>query len=218
MTTFEAANIVCKHCGKPRAAHRDYDASCPTSQAQAQRLPKIDIRPCALCHTNETGFVCTRRCEEQADAQAQAQQGLTTERDFTLTEEQAAFLRDSIGADDPASIRLQIGDGHAGFGLYVSHTDYPEEGSSLVCPLRASTAAAPSPVPAGWQLVPREPTPEMIEAASLSVNDNPERGWESRAYRAMLFAAAPRMSADGGKDIPFTAAPGAPTPAPKGTT
>jgi hypothetical protein len=109
-----------------------------------------------------------------------------------LTVEQIEELfQEAAGADEDTHIR---------FARAIEHA------------LRASTAAAPSPVPAGWQLVPREPTPEMIEAASLSVNDNPERGWESRAYRAMLFAAAPRMSADGGKDIPFTAAPGAPTP------
>jgi hypothetical protein len=130
-------------------------------------------------------------------AQAQAQQGLTDERI-----EQG--WRDTFSTSNPFC--------PCDLKTFTKATRWADR------ELRASTAAAPSPVPAGWQLVPREPTPEMIEAASLSVNDNPERGWESRAYRAMLFAAAPRMSADGGKDIPFTAAPGAPTPAPKGTT
>jgi hypothetical protein len=74
-----------------------------------------------------------------------------------------------------------------------------------VRPLLLAAAPAVAVEPNGWAMVPRDPTPEMIDAASLSVNDNPERGWESRVYRAMLAAAAPRMSADGGKDIPFTA-------------
>lgn len=34
----------------------------------APRVPRLDVRPCALCHTNETGFVCTGRCEEWAES------------------------------------------------------------------------------------------------------------------------------------------------------
>lgn len=34
----------------------------------APRVPRLDVRPCALCHTNETGFVCTGRCEEWTES------------------------------------------------------------------------------------------------------------------------------------------------------
>ena len=47
----------------------------------------------------------------------------------------------------------------------------------------------PAPVPAGWQLVPVEPTPRMISAATESrITDTP---WPVGVYKAML-AAAPK--------------------------
>jgi hypothetical protein len=65
--------------------------------------------------------------------------------------------------------------------------------------LRASTAAAPSPVPAGWQLVPVEPTSTMLAALTQEWHSSRHGKFKER-YAAMLAAA-----------------PGAPTPAPKGT-
>jgi hypothetical protein len=47
-------------------------------------------------------------------------------------------------------------------------------------------------IPAGWQLVPKEPTPEMIAAACDCQDADPEDGCESEiyhGYRAMLSAA-----------------------------
>ena len=64
--------------------------------------------------------------------------------------------------------------------------------------LRAALSAPPPAVPAGWQLVPVEPTPEIawagvagLEAASQSDLDAtvPEM---MAAYRAMVAAAAPQ--------------------------
>jgi hypothetical protein len=52
--------------------------------------------------------------------------------------------------------------------------------------LRASTAAAPSPVPAGFVLVPVEPTEEMVAALSQGAEFSTD-GWA--LYSAMLAAA-----------------------------
>lgn len=53
--------------------------------------------------------------------------------DLTLTADEADTLRQCIGDQDAQSIRLQIADGHSGRGLYVSSSEYPDEGSTLVC-------------------------------------------------------------------------------------
>lgn len=51
----------------------------------------------------------------------------------------------------------------------------------------------PAPVPAGWQLVPVEPTPEMIRAswdlAGVGLVEHGKRAYISIAYKAMLSAA-----------------------------
>jgi hypothetical protein len=52
---------------------------------------------------------------------------------YHLDEPAAAMLRDFIGKLDEAGeaspITLHVGDGHSGLGLYVSLTEYPDEGS-----------------------------------------------------------------------------------------
>jgi len=60
------------------------------------------------------------------------EQGEPVALDVTLTEEESEFLRDSIGTDDVSSIRLTVGHGHSGYGLYVSNVDYQDEGASLI--------------------------------------------------------------------------------------
>ena len=55
--------------------------------------------------------------------------------DVVLSADEADTLRQCIGDVDAQSIRLQIGDGHSGHGLYVSSAEYPDEGSTLVCPI-----------------------------------------------------------------------------------
>jgi hypothetical protein len=66
------------------------------------------------------------------------------ELDIYLDEEESTLLRDTIGdaADGGAPIRLHISLGHSGYGLYVSQSDYPEEGSILLTQLNG-------PAPAG---------------------------------------------------------------------
>jgi hypothetical protein len=70
--------------------------------------------------------------------------------------------------------------------------------------LRASTAAAPSPVPAGFVLVPQAPSSKMLSAMHSAL----ESMTGQMVHQSMLpvYKAA------------IAAAPGAPTPAPKGTT
>jgi hypothetical protein len=54
--------------------------------------------------------------------------------DITLTEEESALLRGTLGEGDHTSpVRLQIGNGHGGYGLYASSAEYPEEGAVRIC-------------------------------------------------------------------------------------
>lgn len=60
---------------------------------------------------------------------------LNTRLDVTLTKDEAeyiaAFIADESGTGDDV-VRLMVGDGHAGYGLYAAHPEYPEEGAILV--------------------------------------------------------------------------------------
>jgi hypothetical protein len=38
---------------------------------RASPVPKLDVQPCALCHTNETGYVCTGACNEWSEPSPQ---------------------------------------------------------------------------------------------------------------------------------------------------
>jgi hypothetical protein len=68
-----------------------------------------------------------------SDASSSAASELRPLFDLTLDECASGLLRDTIGSADedgaPSSVRLQVGDGHSGYGLYVSAADYPEEGA-----------------------------------------------------------------------------------------
>lgn len=70
---------------------------------------------------------------------------LRTLLDVTLTLEEtkhiAAFVGDDNEPDDDV-VRLMVGDGHSGYGLYASHPEYPEEGAILVKAFAALVAAA----------------------------------------------------------------------------
>lgn len=80
--------------------------------------------------------------------------------DVTLDEDQAGLLRDMLG--DPAeypeaiTVRLLVGDGHSGHGLYVAQAEYQDEGAVLLSSLPAPAApaleapAAPA-LPAAYQ-------------------------------------------------------------------
>ncbi|MFY9479145.1 MAG: hypothetical protein WAQ08_15985 [Aquabacterium sp.] len=53
--------------------------------------------------------------------------------DVTLTEEEAGFLRDTLGTEDDATpIRMLTGHGHSGYGLYLAEAEVQEEGASLL--------------------------------------------------------------------------------------
>lgn len=101
--------------------------------------------------------------------------------DVTLDEDQAGLLRDMLG--DPAeyeealTVRLIVCDGHSGHGLYVAQAEYQDEGAVLLTALPAQAAPAleaPAAVavPAGFALVPIEPTQEMLNAGRWSGADS----------------------------------------------
>lgn len=78
---------------------------------------------------------------------------LRTALDLTLTNlelRSLAAFDDPDEADDGDAIRLLIGDGHSGYGLYVAHPEYPEEGAILVKEL---------PNPSGVPEVPHQTFP-----------------------------------------------------------
>lgn len=53
--------------------------------------------------------------------------------DVTLNEEEAGFLRDTLGTEDDATpLRLLTGHGHSGYGLYVAEAEQQQEGASLL--------------------------------------------------------------------------------------
>lgn len=63
-------------------------------QAAGVAQPKAQAQgPCALCETNDAGFVCSRRCEEEADAsQAQAAEPVAQEHEPELQEAEIGAL------------------------------------------------------------------------------------------------------------------------------
>jgi len=63
--------------------------------------------------------------------------------DVTIEDEPAkmlkAFLTSPLdGDEDPTLIRLLLGDGHSGYGLYLAAAEYPEEGAQLLAALPKS--------------------------------------------------------------------------------
>jgi hypothetical protein len=72
----------------------------------------------------------------------------STAATFVLDEDMAGLLRQTIGDDgDPNSIRLEVGDGHSGWGLYASLTEYPEEGAVQLVECAAPSSATAQVAP-----------------------------------------------------------------------
>ena len=113
---------------------------------------------------------------EAALAAQQPAQGEAVAFDLTLDEDEARTLRDGIGDGCVQAVRLQVGEGHGGYGLYVSSLEYPEDGSSLVCEMIERTAP---------------PAPSVPDELRESYGCNPSyiNGWN--ACRAAMLAAAP---------------------------
>ena len=104
-----------------------------------------------------------------------------------------AMLSPALPDDDEVSaVRLLIGQGHSGYGLYVASSEYPEEGAEMLAGLSAPTPPAPV-APPGWRMVPVEATQEMTEAGATSINDNGgnARWADIREAWADMLAAAP---------------------------
>ena len=135
--------------------------------------------------------------------------------DVTLDEDQAGLLRDMLG--DPAeypeaiTVRLLVGDGHSGHGLYVAQAEYQDEGAALLTSLPAPAApaleapAAPSLRAAlqrledTCQLRAERTTPEAIKvvAACIGMMDALEEMDEARKQARAALAAAPQAPAKG---------------------
>jgi hypothetical protein len=98
-----------------------------------------DARANAMFSTNQTArnWNFTNATGADSSLKPRSRKEDPTMMDVTL--DQAAcellfkMLQPATPEDDEYSeVRLQWGDGHSGRGLYVSMTDYPEEGSVLL--------------------------------------------------------------------------------------
>lgn len=82
-------------------------------------------------------------------AAVQAEQKLSTIADIWIDDENAlSLIRDMVAHEDGdlMPIRLLLGDGHSGHGLYIASADYPEEGAHLIAetpPLAAAPEVKP---------------------------------------------------------------------------
>lgn len=63
--------------------------------------------------------------------------------DVTLDQERAGFLRDILGGDlgELCSVRLFVGEGRSGHGLYVAHASHLDDGFIFVAGFPAGAAA-----------------------------------------------------------------------------
>lgn len=81
------------------------------------------------------GSTCLKCGGIAVAGQAIKRSELCTALDLTLTKEEAEGLAAVIDAElesDDDTVRLMVGDGHSGYGLYAAHPEYPEEGAILV--------------------------------------------------------------------------------------
>jgi Lar family restriction alleviation protein len=88
-----------------------------------------------------------------------------------------------VATDVFDNTHVDCGDCGAQFALNEFHTDYRSKSDVVT----AWNTRAPSALPAGWKLVPVEPTEDMLDA----VDDLEEGAGYSRIYRAMLSASPP---------------------------
>jgi hypothetical protein len=122
--------------------------------------------------------------------------------DIELDGAEALALRALLGEDEgepPTPIRLQVGPGHGGFGLYASSAEYPDDGAFLLAPL-AAPPATPAAQPAdGWTITAPDgqqwsgPTPFKAASAARLATISEE---EARASLARLQACAAQEAAD----------------------
>lgn len=62
--------------------------------------------------------------------------------DVTLNEEESDLVRQTIGDDEDAGpIRMLVGLGHSGYGLYLARADYQPEGAILLKPMDQTSSA-----------------------------------------------------------------------------
>ena len=149
---------------------RDIDVALNGIEGAAEQASLSDVASQMEAEVSRRG----RPLLAEGAAPAAAAPTLATDFDITLTEEESDSLRQTIGDDeDAAPIRLTRGDGHSGYGLYVSHADYPEEGASLL-------KAIPQPA------APEEPTADY--AAGFA--DGREQALAAAAHAALLAAQA----------------------------
>lgn len=65
------------------------------------------------------------------------------ERQINLTEEETNLLHTLTGGELPDGVSpvvLFIGEGHSGFGLYLSYEEYPDEGSTFIAAMERKAA------------------------------------------------------------------------------
>ena len=159
-----------------------------------------DLRTAAqqVVDEHEAGFVglsLDKAVAALKAALAEQAQPVAWQMDVTLDQPACELLYAMVSPalpddDNFSEVRLLIGQGHSGYGLYVASAEYPEEGSELLASLPVSTPPAPV-VPHGWRLVPVEPTPAMCAGGfRVSEAEHDPAG----VYRAML-AAAPEAPA-----------------------
>jgi len=74
----------------------------------------------------------------------------STAMDVTIEDDALSLLHDMVAPafeDDKecTPVRLLLGDGHSGYGLYAASADYPEEGAVLLAAVKAPAALLQSP-------------------------------------------------------------------------
>ena len=75
-----------------------------------------------------------------AQAKPSTPAGFDVHLDAAAVETLNVYSDKETDADEWPALRLQLGDGHSGHGLYLSLSEYPEEGAEFL-------AAIPSPAP-----------------------------------------------------------------------
>lgn len=122
-----------------------------------------------------------------------AQQAVQEVVDITIDDDDALeFLRDMLVQSDGdlTPIRLFIGDGHSGRGLYVASADYPEEGAIKIADIAALQPAQPE----------QEPVviPDDVRKVAQSMQKDGYRGplaWASKVIDFVADYATPPAAA-----------------------